>query len=279
MAHIRRGVNGNEIHAYSEATLAAPLFGGTLTSTALTALGESLTSVVGSLAHRYIPVHVSLPDAAVRLTVFELDEMSNSHNDQSKFARWRLQQEFGTDAIACASQNLGNDGERHLLLGMAIRGDWQATILQALEQAGVVPWSLSADICRQFNRIHGKYISDSGALVNMSQDSWGLLLWDPAGRVRFSRSRWRNGADNMGTIAAEIERSIIAYAHGSANRSILNVYVNAASTTIDDISAALDSRLSHPCIQIHPGEGLIAENNFGLCSSLQLTAFAAALDK
>jgi len=48
--------------------------------------------------------------------------------------------------------------------------------------------------------------------VSVTEDCWALLLWDAAGRVRYARARWRAAGDDHADLAAEIERSIVAYA-------------------------------------------------------------------
>ena len=277
LARVRRGARGVEVEAFAEAALATPLFAGKPTEAATGALAAALSTLAGGLAREYLPVHVSLPDAAVRLAVFELEALPKTRAEQQELARWRLQREAGAGTVACASQALGSEGEHQLLFGVAVDDDWREAIVRALAQSGVMAWSLSADVCRQFNRFHDLLVADSGALVNIGPDSWALLLWDADGRVRYARARWRSAADDHVALAAEIERSIVAYAHGAANRSVAHVYViaDAADAALPD---ALDARLRAPCVR------LVVQNDVTMAADVDVNqasfpgTLAAALD-
>ncbi|MCK7479006.1 MAG: hypothetical protein M0C28_17795 [Candidatus Moduliflexus flocculans] len=257
LVRVRRSARGVEIETLAEAELAVPLFTGKPAPEAIAALTDTLAALAGSLAREYLPVHVSLPDAAVRVAVFELEALPRTRAEQQELARWRLQQEAGAGTVACASQALGADGERQLLLGLAVDDAWRSAITAALAHAGITAWSLSADCCRQFNRFHDRLAADSGALVSVSEDCWALLLWDSAGRVRYARACWRAAGDDHADLAAEIERSIAAYAHGAAGRSVAHVYVIADAADAA-LPAALDARLRIPCVQLTVQDELVA---------------------
>ena len=278
LARVRRSAGGHEVETLAEAELANPLFAGKPNPETIAALAEALTTVAGSLAREYLPVHVSLPDAAVRLAVFELEALPRTRSEQQELARWRLQQEAGAGTVACASQALGAEGERQLLLGLAVDAEWQNVIVTALAQAGITAWSLSADVCRQFNRFHDRLTADSGALVNVSEDSWALLLWDGAGRVRYARARWRAAGDSHTELAAEIERSIVAYAHGAAGRSVAHVYVIADAADAA-LPAALDARLRAPCVRLTTQDDLVMTPEIDLAQVSAPGALAAAVER
>lgn len=278
LARLRRGARGVEVEALAEAELASPLFAGKPTPEAIAALAEALAAIAGGLARQYLPVHVSLPDAAVRLAVFELEALPRTRAEQQELARWRLQQEAGAGTVACASQALGADGERQLLLGLAVDDAWQNAITAALAQAGITAWSLSADVCRQFNRFHDRLAADSGALVSVGEDSWALLLWDTAGRARYARARWRSAGDDHAELAAEIERSIVAYAHGAADRSVAHVYVIADAADAA-LPAALDARLRAPCVRLAVQGDLAVPEDADLARVSVPGALAAALER
>lgn len=278
LAGVRRLPDGCRLERLAEARLTVPLFTGKPAPAAVAALGTALTGLAAGLAREYVPLHVSLPDAAVRLTVLELEALPKTRAEQHELARWRLQQEAGAGALACATQPLGADGERQLLLGLAIDADWQAAITAALAQAGLTAWSLSADVCRQFNRFHDRLTAGSGALVNLSEDCWALLLWDEAGRVRYARARWRADHDEHSELAAEIERAIVAYVHGAAGRSVAHVHVIAdvADTALAD---ALDARLRTPCVRLAAHDDLAALPEVAATTVAAPGALAAALER
>lgn len=267
------------VQELAETRLESKLFAGIPDAGTTAALTAALKTVAAGIAGRYLPVHVSLPDAAVRLEVFELDELPKGQTAQQELTQWRFARDAGgaTPGV-CASQELGHDGDKHLLLGLAMDEAWQRCIAEALAQAGIVAWSLSANVCRQFNRYHDSLAIGSGALAVLSTDAWALLLWDEQGRVRYARARWRAVADDHAAIAAEVERSILAYAHGAPNRSVQRVHVVAEGADAGLVTA-LDARLREPCLRLLIDEGFeyVPDVNRGFGSAG--LSLAAALER
>ncbi len=274
---VHQTAQGTGIEAIREQTLPAPLFSGQPDPAAINALTGALAELGRDLARQFLPVHVSLPDAAARLAIYELDALPRTRAEQQALARWRLQQEAGAASLVSTSQDLGRDGEQHLLLAMAMSADWQAAIRSALATAGITAWSLSANACRQFNRYHNRLAATSGALVCVSPESWSLLLWDADGRVRYGRSRWRSGADDAAEMAAEVERSIMAYVHGDARRTVTGVYVLAGAAE-DALVTALNTRMREPCARLQPLEDLTLGADLDPNRETFPAAVAAALD-
>lgn len=246
-----------KVELFEAQPLAARLFCGPPAAQAQERLAQALRSLAGRIARRFVPLHVSLPDAAVRYACFELDEMPAARSARLELARFRFARQ-GMDAeSACAAQPLGREAGRALLFGMAIESAWQRLVVQALAQAGLRAWSLSANICRQWNRFHGRLACSSGALVALSPDAWSLWLWDQSGRPRYVRARWRAGQDDHAEIAQEVERSILAYVHGGAERDVAGVFVS-AEAEVGAMGEALDARLREPCTRLEATPGAVA---------------------
>ena len=138
-----------------------------------------------------------------------------------------------------------------------------------------MPWSVSANACRQFNRFHDRLTQASGALVVLAPDAWSLWLWDARGRPRYARSRWRAANESHAEIALEIERLIVAYVQADPARSIARVHVLAGGEA-GAMSAALDARLREPCVPLS-AEGETAETARGKASAD--ACLAAALEQ
>jgi hypothetical protein len=232
-----------------EQPLGAPLFAGPPSREAKQALVEALAGFAGKIGRRYLPLHVSVPDALVRWAVFELDEMPRSPAARLELARFRFARQGANGASVYACQALERDAHKHLLLGMAMDGAWRGCVAEALAEAGLRAWTLSANACRVFNRFHDRLAGQSGALVAAAPDAWSLWLWDERGRLRHARSRWRAAAAPPSDIALETERSIFAYVEGTAGRSVARVFV-AAGTETPVIADALDARLRQPCTRL-----------------------------
>jgi hypothetical protein len=274
-AHLVAADGGWRAQALAEAKLDTPLFSGAPSPQAAAALTAALQTVAGSLKGRYLPVHVSFPDAVVRVATFELDQMPKTRAAQLDLVRLRFGRLGMNGAHIYACQQLERDGSKHLLFGMAGEGAWQRFVSEALARAGVVAWSLSANVCRQFNSFHDRLTQASGALVALAPDAWSLWLWDSQGRPRYARSRWRSGPEDHADIALDVERSILAYVHGEAKRTVTRVFAVTGEET-DLMAGALDARLREPCARLSAGDAGVKTTQSAASAALSL---AAALER
>ncbi len=237
-----------KVEALEERPLGVPLFCGAPTPHARQALAEGLAALGAKLARRYLPLHVSVPDAAVRWATFELDEMPRSAATRLELARFRFARQGVNGASAYACQALERDAGKALLFGTAMDGAWRDCIAGALAQARLAAWTLNANACRQWNRFHDRLVQSAGALLAVAPDAWSLWLWDERGRPRHARGRWREPGDHA-ALALEAERSILAYVQGAPARSVARVYVAEAGEA-GPVADALDARLSVPCTRL-----------------------------
>jgi Tfp pilus assembly PilM family ATPase len=232
-----------------EARINGRLFAGAgETAASAAALVPALTAAVGEQAPRFGPLHVSVPDAAVRVNLFELDAVPASRAAQDAFVEFRMGRESGgATKYRYVSQPLGrgNNG-KPFLLGLALEERWYLAIEAALQEAGVRAWSLNANGLRQFNLHHEKIRVRGGALVTLEPDTWSLLVWDAGGLLRYSRAQWRVDDLDAKEIAAEIERSILGYVHGESGRAVEQIWI-CAGTGAAELSELLNARASTPC--------------------------------
>jgi hypothetical protein len=230
-----------------EEKLETGLFQGAPTPQAEESLTRALGKARGVLAERYLPLHVSLPDALVRCAVLELDQLPDSRAAQLELVAFRFARQGLEGAQVHACQRLGPDGDKQLVLGLATDAGWHALVRQALERVGIAAWSINGNACRQFNAFHERLAAESGALVTLAPDAWSLWLWDAQGRTRHGRGRWRMGGDDHEEIALEVERSILAYVHGDAARTVAKVYVVAGAES-KPLMDQLNVRLREACV-------------------------------
>lgn len=249
---------GWRVQALTEARLETRLFSGAPGPREQAALAGALRTLAGSVARRFVPVHVSVPDAAVQWASFELDQMPKTRAAQLDLARLRFSRHGVSASHAYACQPLAHDAGKPLLFGMALDQAWRRCITDALDEAGLTAWSLSANVCRRFNRFHDKLTQASGALVALAPEAWSLWVWDERGRPRYARARWRAapGADHA-EIALDAERSIVAYVQGDAQRTVAGVYC-AAGAEIEAMAGALDARMRQPCVRLPEETGELA---------------------
>ena len=238
-----------------EASLSGRLFAGEpAASTA--ALVSALTAAVGARAPRFGPLHVSVPDAAVRTSLFELDAVPASRAARDEFIEFRMGREPGATKCRYVSQPLGRGaGGKHLLLGLALEERWYLAIEGALQAAGLRAWSLNANGLRQFNLHHEKIRLRSGALVTLEPDTWSLVIWDAGGLLRHSRAQWRVDELDANEIAAEIERSIIGYVHSESGRAVDQIWICAGADTAE-LTELLNTRASGACQVLDTAEHL-----------------------
>jgi hypothetical protein len=240
-----------------EASLPVRLFNGAAPSqAAAAALAQALAPLAAALKRRFMPLHVSVPDAAVRYGVFELDELPKRAPARLELVRLRFARQGANGSSVYACQALAEAGGRRLL-GMSIDAAWQRLILEALATARLRPWSMNANVCRQWNRFHDRITQTSGALVALTADAWSLWLWDELGSPRYARARWRQGSGDYAEIAQEAERAILAYVHGGPDRELANVYAVGNGET-EAMAAALDTRLREPCIRLEEEHAAVA---------------------
>jgi hypothetical protein len=187
-----------------------------------------------------------VPDAAVRYGAFELDELPRGRAARLELARFRFARQGVPAEDASACQALADEAGRPLLFGMAMDAAWRRLVAEALARAGLRPWSMNPNVCRQWNRFHERLARTSGALVALGADAWSVWLWDARGTPRFARARWRERPDDHGAVAAEVERAILAYSHGGPGREVRSLYTAANGETAA-MAAALDARLARRC--------------------------------
>jgi hypothetical protein len=229
-----------------EARINGRLFAGE-TSASAAALVPALTAAVGDRAPRFGPLHVSVPDAAVRVSLFELDAVPASRAAQDAFVEFRMGREPGATRCRYVSQPLGRGaGGKQFLLGLALEERWYLAIEGALQATGLRAWSLNANGLRQFNLHHAQICARSGALVTLEPDTWSLVIWDAGGLLRYSRAQWRVDELDANEISAEIERSILGYVHSESGRAVDQIWV-CAGTGAAELTELLNARVSTPC--------------------------------
>jgi hypothetical protein len=255
LAVVEGGAAERRISRVDARALDAGLFSGQPTDATVAALTAALQDLLPEAGRAYLPLHVSVPGAAVQIAVFPLDALPKKRVQQLELVRWHFTQDGNAaQGLVCDCEPLGVDNGKHLLLGFAMDQAWHACVVEALSRAGVTAWSLNADVCRQFNRFHDLLCKaeSGGALLAVSSDAWSLLLWDAQGRVRHCSSRWRSrDAGEAVRVAVEVERRIVASVQSFPGLQIEHLYLLADQ---DDaaIADAIDARLREPCVRLDP---------------------------
>jgi hypothetical protein len=216
-------------------------------STGVASLVSAVRAALDGQSPPFGPLHVSVPDAAVRWSLFELDALPGSRAAQDAFVKFRMGRDLGETHCRYTSQVLGRgSGTKQWLLGLALEEGWYQIVEQALRQSGLRAWSLSASAFRRFNFHHPRVTTRSGALVTLEPDTWSLAIWDAAGLLRHLRSQWRADDLDEREIALEIERSILGYAHGESGRTVEQIWVSAGVGT-PELMSLLNARAHRAC--------------------------------
>ncbi len=262
--------------------LPAPLYKESPTPEWAAQLVPAIARAAAGAAGRYAPVCVAVPDPVVNLNVLELESLPRSIAEREALARWHLEKLWpqGT-ACACQLQDLGMADGKHLLLVAAMARAWLETLTQACRLANVIPTIWQPAIVYPFNRFHESLLraGQEGVLLSMDPHAWSLLLWDADGRVRYSRSRWRDpsAGDEAEQIAVEVERLVRAYVHGGRGRHVEAVHLFGTDEAIQQVAARLDARMQNPCVQLSALAGVDANEGISVAHPYAGSALAAAM--
>lgn len=229
----------------------------------ISALAQALDHLAGSRHQAQLPIQFALPDPAAMFQVLELDALPGTVQERNALARFRLEKEWSAAAnMECATQPLGDDQGRALLLVMAVDRAWLDCLRSACRVAGLVPSVMDMTLCHIFNRLHERLSVEAsgGALLVVEPHAWTLMLWDRATRPRFVRTRWREVAISQvpdhEAIAIEVERLVRAYVLAAPERNVSGLYLCAADADLAPLVACLDSRMRTPCVRLSLGQGL-----------------------
>lgn len=208
-------------------------------------LVAALRQIVAGFKRGFMPIRVALPDTVIRSSVFELDEIPRAGKPQQDLLRWRFATmlQRNEDALVCTGQALGEAAGKKLLFAQALEKNVHALVQRALQQAEIQPWSLNAQSACQHNAFHDAYAQGGGALVSMDAESWGFQLWDASKRLRYVRSRWRDGALDFEQMGSEIERVIRAQASTAHGFQVERLYIAGVGEEADLFQQALNQKL------------------------------------
>jgi hypothetical protein len=226
---------------YSETfPLPFPFWTGPPAPEALPALASILAPFFQNQSY-YRTLQVSLPDAAARWEVFEMEKVPAAGEPLEKFLNWRFNPHSASaEPLVFTSQVLGGEKNKKLLLGVALPHAWLQLVRQAFEVAGGRMGVMDLASRFRFNWFHETFLpKGSGALVSLERDYWTLLIWDDQTRPRFQRSKWwgeplpESRGLALDEVVLETERTIRSYVHSGPDRSVENLFLLAPETWRD----------------------------------------------
>lgn len=243
---------GWRVNRADERVLGENFFAGSPGSETQNTLATMLSELAPELAGQYLPLHVSLSGPMVRIATFSLDVLPKTHAERLHLVEFLFKKMADAEqSFICDYEIVGKEGDKQLMLGFAMDKAWHSCIFGAFAQAQMTPWTLNADICRQFNQFYPSLTeaAQGAALLVVDVDTWSLMLWDELGRVRYCSSRWRNKGENeFVCMAEEVERRIL-----TCVASLPAVSIEALFLVSEDgatIANALNERLREPCINL-----------------------------
>ncbi|MGH7740219.1 MAG: hypothetical protein ACREL1_08755 [bacterium] len=225
--------DGNyRVESVESRALAEPLWSGVPSYNA----ASELTAILKPYARKreYRVCQVSLPDPLASWEVFELEQVPARGAATDEFLNWRFNPDAASLPELCfASQRLGEEKGKKLLLGVGLDRAWTRWVGQALEGAGLQASVTDIAFRFRFNLFQTALGSASGALVSLERDYWSLALWDESKRPRLLRAKWWKGPVESGDkpaldqILLEVERTIRSYVHSGTDRSVENLFLSA----------------------------------------------------
>lgn len=224
------------------------------------ALHEALCTLLADVTQRigreYIPIQVALPDPVVDAMVLELEELPKSAKTREELVRWHLAKRLQLDeqTLQVTFQTLGGDGGHQLLMGLGVAKGLLEAIDNAFKSVGIPVSVIDMGAGFRHNYFLPRIDAGSGALVCLEPDYWTLSLWDDTGRLRHLRSRWREIGVDARTehrrLAAEVERTVMAYVHAGAGRHVERLYAASLHEDVKDLCTALDERTHDMCVPV-----------------------------
>ncbi len=207
--------------------LPVPFWVGSPPPEALSALVSVLTPLFQE-NENYRTLQVSLPDPVAHWEVFELEKIPVNGTPLEKFLNWRLKSDtLDKASLVLASQYLGEEKGKKLLLGVALDRAWLQLVSKAFEEAKARVSVLDLASRFRFNLLRDNLPPKvPGALVSLESDYWTLLIWDAQGRPRFQRSKWWRVQIRepknlpLSEMVLETERTIRSYVHSGPDRSV-----------------------------------------------------------
>lgn len=213
-------------------------------------LVATLRDLCAPMRGRHVAVQVGLPDPVFVARVFELDTLPRARKAQTELAAWRLKRDLAiAEDIECASQPLGREGARELLLGIGGPKGWIEGVRHALKEADVTVDSLDATSRYHFNAFHERLApAGSGVLIVLAHDAWSVSAWDDYARPRFIGSRWRQQATrDLAATAEDVERLVRGYVSHFPGRTVKRLFVTGMRGESEALADILRERTHGQC--------------------------------
>lgn len=272
--YAQRTGKGWHIKRAEERSLGTHFFAGSPTQETQETLATLLSELAPELAEQYLPLHVSISGPMVRIATFSLDVLPKTHTERLHLVEFLFKQTAEAEqSLVCDYELVGKEDETQLMLGFAMDKAWHTCIHNAFLDAKLIPWTLNANICRQFNQFYPDLTgtSQGAALLVVDVDAWSLMLWDARGRVRYCGSRWRNKqANEFVGLAEEVERRILTCVASLPALVIETLFLVSEESALVD---TLNKRLREPCINLE----LVSPETRSVHPDLSWASFTAAM--
>jgi hypothetical protein len=222
---------------------------------AIQVISEALARLVPDARRAYLPLQVTLPDPLGYIGALELDTLPKSSATRRELVRWHFERDLHLNAVDYEfdHQDLGMNGNVHLLLGQSLDKPWLEVIRHALNNASLHVWNINTTFCRHYNTHYPMLTSGhAGAgLITLDADTWSFGFFDAEGRVRFVRSRWRRRDEQFSeSFAVEIESTVRSYVHGGKGRDIRQLFLVGDELDTASLAEGLNPRLGSPCVRL-----------------------------
>jgi hypothetical protein len=254
------GVDGSaKVEDCQRVPLEAEMFSGAPSEKAVSGLALKLSALFKKVENPYLELQVALPDPAVRFEVFELEKLPRQGAPLRNFLAWRLKEGHKESNFTFASQVLGEEEGKILLLGMAVEEGWLSALKKAFRDAGVQASVIDMALSHRFNFFQ-RYMGEKGqgkALVAFEPEYWSITLLDKEGRPRFLRSKWWNEEmlkpekPLLKETVVEVERTIRSYVYSAKNRNVEALYVTAPDDWLVPAVEAFNEVAAQGCVGLN----------------------------
>jgi len=228
-------------------------------------LAKSLAPFLEKNRGRYVALQVALPDPSVRAEVFELECVPKSEKVLREFLTWHFNPPVDGvkgEGPVLASQVLGEEGGKVLLLGSAFDASWLKALKEAFRLNGVQASVIDAAFRHRFNLNHDVFgmSQGGGGLAAFERDYWNLVIWDSSLRPRLIRSKWWPAVREAWTdppfedAILEMERTIRAYVYSGGERSVGKLFLSAPVEWMPRLLDAFNLKTGGHCVALSSDE-------------------------
>ena len=252
--------------------------------------GDVLKSFLGKVSSliqdKFVRVQVFLPDAMALYGFYKVDSVPDTPAQCRQLACWRIGKQFHVQdrSWRCDYQIVGEQGQKTLMMAMAMEETWLTFIQDILYESGILAPIIDTRINHYFNQLDISIKQDSGAVIDLTEDYWTVMAWDNKGQPRFVRSCWRSKesidhGDELIGMAQDIIESLLVYCNEATDTQISGIYILGAGHTERAMGEILNTHMTQVVKYFDLPLERGVDNENAVTTQTQIQSYAAAIPR